>query len=595
VSGARGAVAPVLGDAVVLRPSVRGKFLWVGDEKLIVRGITYGTFRPGPDGSDYAEQEVVEQDFEAMAASGFNCVRLYTSPPRRILDAAFAHDLRVLVGLPWEQHVTFLDDARRSRSIEERVRHAVRSCAGHPSLLGYAIGNEIPAPIVRWHGRRRVERFLRRLWEAVKEEDPEGLVTYVNYPSTEYLETPFADLVCFNVFLESPERLEAYLARLQHVAGDRPLILTEIGLDSRRNGEDAQAAALDWQIRTVLGAGCAGAFVFSWTDEWHRGGHEIDDWDFGLTDRERRPKPALEAVANAFATAPFSTRHDWPRVSVVICTYNGARTLHDCLAGTSRLDYPDYEVIVVDDGSTDGSADIAAEYDATVFRTENCGLASARNTGLAAATGEIVAYLDDDARPDPHWLRYLVLTLERGGHGAVGGPNVPPPDGPIAECVAHAPGGPIHVLQRLRPRDLGGSSLRDRWTPPARTSAANPLRQVGNGTLPAHLPAAADEPAHAAADAGVAARAGGAPEHRVDRPRVDARLCCGSRRCGAHGACPARGRRQRGAGATRREESPASRTGRPARAAHLAAPHSARRQAHRSARKRADALAHARP
>jgi GT2 family glycosyltransferase len=446
VSGARGAVAPVLGDAVVLRPSVRGKFLWVGDEKLIVRGITYGTFRPGPDGSDYAEQEVVEQDFEAMAASGFNCVRLYTSPPRRILDAAFAHDLRVLVGLPWEQHVTFLDDARRSRSIEERVRHAVRSCAGHPSLLGYAIGNEIPAPIVRWHGRRRVERFLRRLWEAVKEEDPEGLVTYVNYPSTEYLETPFADLVCFNVFLESPERLEAYLARLQHVAGDRPLILTEIGLDSRRNGEDAQAAALDWQIRTVLGAGCAGAFVFSWTDEWHRGGHEIDDWDFGLTDRERRPKPALEAVANAFATAPFSTRHDWPRVSVVICTYNGARTLHDCLAGTSRLDYPDYEVIVVDDGSTDGSADIAAEYDATVFRTENCGLASARNTGLAAATGEIVAYLDDDARPDPHWLRYLVLTLERGGHGAVGGPNVPPPDGPIAECVAHAPGGPIHVL-----------------------------------------------------------------------------------------------------------------------------------------------------
>ena len=45
----------------------------------------------------------------------------------------------------------------------------------------------------------------------------------------------------------------------------------------------------------VFAGGCAGAFVFAWTDEWFRGGYDIDDWDFGLTTRDRRPKPALAA------------------------------------------------------------------------------------------------------------------------------------------------------------------------------------------------------------------------------------------------------------------------------------------------------------
>ena len=434
-------------DAVATRPAVRGKFLWVGGEKLIVRGITYGTFRPDADGVNYPKQDLVERDFEAMAAHGFNCVRLYTAPPRRILDAAHDRGLYAFVGLPWEQHVAFLDDRQQAKSIEERVRAGARACAGHPGLLGFAIGNEIPAPIVRWHGSRRVERFLGRLYEIAKEEDPESLVTYVNYPSTEYLQLPFADLLCFNVFLESPERFQAYLARLQNIAGDRPLVLTEIGLDSRRAGEEAQAAALDWQVRTALASGCAGAFVFSWTDEWHRGGFEIEDWDFGVTDRQRRPKPALAAVSEAFSQGPLPPDHECPRISIVICVYNGSRTLREALQSALELDYPDYEVIVVDDGSTDGSGDVAEEYGVTVIRTTNMGLASARNTGLEAATGEIVAYLDDDARPDPHWLRYLALTFGRTRHAAVGGPNIPPPDdGPIAECVAHAPGGPIHVL-----------------------------------------------------------------------------------------------------------------------------------------------------
>ena len=130
-----------------------------------------------------------------MARAGMNAVRIYTVPPRWFLDDAGSLGIRVLVGIPWEQHVAFLDSRARVRSIERRVRDGVRACAGHPAVLAYAVGNEIPAPIVRWAGWRRIERHLERLADIARQADPGGMVTYGNYPSTEYLELPFLDLV----------------------------------------------------------------------------------------------------------------------------------------------------------------------------------------------------------------------------------------------------------------------------------------------------------------------------------------------------------------------------------------------------------------
>jgi glycosyltransferase involved in cell wall biosynthesis len=412
-----------------------------------VRGVTYGTFRSKPESNDFPDPETVGHDFASMAAVGINAVRTYTVPPRWLLDLAAQHGLYVMVGVPWEEHVAFLEDRGRAGSIRERVRAGVRACAGHPAVLCYAIGNEIPASIVRWHGRHRIERFLEQLYRAAKHEDAEALVTYVNYPSTEYLQLPFVDLLCFNVFLESGPQFDAYLARLQNIAGDKPLLVTETGLDSRRHTEEAQARALDWQLRSAFAAGCAGAFVFSWTDDWHRGGLEVDDWDFGLVTRDRRPKQALAAVSNAFSELPFTASVDWPRISVIVCAYNGASTLRYCLDGLRALDYPKYEVIVVNDGSTDATDRIALEYGFRLISTKNQGLASARNVGLEASTGEIVAYLDADAWPDPHWLSHIAFSFLTSSHAGVGGPNIPPPgDGAVAECVANAPGGPTHVL-----------------------------------------------------------------------------------------------------------------------------------------------------
>ena len=429
------------------RPRALGKFIFAGEAKLYVRGVTYGTFRPLEDGHEFPEPAVVERDFAAMAANGLNAVRTYTVPPGWLLDCAQRHGLRVMVGLAVERYIGFLADTRGGPDVEGLVRAGVRACAGHPAVLCYAIANEIPAPTVRWLGGHRLERYLKRLYQVVKAEDPDALVTYVNYPSTEYLRLPFLDLVCFNVYLESRERFDAYLARLQNIAGDRPLVMTELGLDSLRHGEAAQANALDWQLRASFAGGCAGAFAYAWTDEWHRAGAAVEDWDFGVTRRDRSPKPALAAVRTAFAEVPFPADLPWPRISVVVCSYNGQRTITDCLTGLRRLRYPSFEVIVVDDGSTDATAAIAREHGFEPVTTPHRGLSHARNAGIEAATGEIVAYIDDDARPDPDWLTYLAVTFLTTAHAGVGGPNiVPPTDGPVAQCVANAPGGPVHVL-----------------------------------------------------------------------------------------------------------------------------------------------------
>ncbi|MHA3980124.1 glycosyltransferase [Halovulum sp. GXIMD14794] len=437
--------APPTASATV-RPRVRGKFLFLGDRKLYIRGVTYGTFASSPETGDFPPRATVASDFSAIARMGANAVRVYIVPPMWLLDIAKDHGLVVLVGLPWEQHVAFLDEPTRAEDIERRLEAAIRPIAGHPAILAFAVGNEIPASVVRWHGRNRVSEFLARLASMVRRMDPGALVTYVNFPTTEYLDLSFSDFVSFNVYLEDMERLSAYLARLQNIAGEKPLLMGEIGLDSHRNGLEKQASSLASQLRTVFEAGVAGAFVFAWTDEWHRSGHEITDWDFGLVDRDRHPKPALDAVSAEFARVPIAREH-WPRISVVVCSYNGGRTIAETLDHLSRLEYPDYEIIVVNDGSTDGTAAIADREGVHLISTENRGLSAARNTGFENATGEIVAYIDDDAYPDPHWLHYLAQGFKSPDIHAVGGPNLAPPEDPdLAECVANAPGGPIHVL-----------------------------------------------------------------------------------------------------------------------------------------------------
>src|SRR5262249_16948719 len=119
------------------RPSVRGKFFYTGDDKLLIRGVTYGSFRPDKRGMEFHDSRLVEGDCGLRDARGINSIRRYTVPPLWFLDLACECNLRVMAGLPWEQHVAFLDDKQRSRDIRMRIRKAVRACSRHQAILCY--------------------------------------------------------------------------------------------------------------------------------------------------------------------------------------------------------------------------------------------------------------------------------------------------------------------------------------------------------------------------------------------------------------------------------------------------------------------------
>jgi O-antigen biosynthesis protein len=444
--------------AVVLPPAdlpirVDGKFFraGVGERALkhYIKGVTYGPFGPSSHGAQFPETDTVDRDFAMMVTAGVNTVRVFTVPPVWLLDIAAQRGLKVLVGLPWSEHVTFLDDPGVQAGIRDAIQAGVRTCARHKAVFAYLVGNEIPPDIIRWHGAKRVEKFVKSLVDLVKREHPGALVSYANFPSTEYLDvTEFCDFLCFNVYLHDETAFRRYIARLQNLTVTKPLVLTEFGADSLRGSVDEQRRILSWHIRAAFAGGVAGTFVFAWTDEWFTGGHPIEDWDFGLVDRQRQPKPAFTEVKAQYLGQLPPPLQRYPRVSVVVCAYNAERTMEKCLASLEHLNYPDYEVIVVNDGSRDRTLAISESYPyCRIVSQENKGLSVARNVGAEAASGEIVAYTDSDCVADPDWLNYLVGTMETKGLVACGGPNFPPAEEELVpEAVAVSPGAPCHVL-----------------------------------------------------------------------------------------------------------------------------------------------------
>jgi O-antigen biosynthesis protein len=428
------------------------KFFLEGDRKFFVKGVTYGPFRPDAEGHFLGTPEQAARDLAQMREIGLNVVRIYHTPPRWFLDACANAGMRVLITLPWEKHIEFLRQNRSRRKIGEMVRTSVAANRGHPAIFGYLVGNEIASTMIRWLGVQRVTEFVEQLIRIGRETDPNVLYSYASYPPTEFLLPQNSDFSCFNVYLHNQDAFERYLLRLQNLSEDRPLILGEFGMDTIRHTQDEQAEMLGWHIDSVVRCGLAGTILFTWTDEWFTGGQEISDWAFGLVTREREPKKSFfllrEKLGQDNAELPHRPLPSYPFVSVIVCSYNGAKTLAECLESLGQLDYPNYEVILVDDGSTDNTKEIAARFpDVRYVYQTNHGLSHARNHGAAIAKGEVFAYTDSDCMADPEWLYYLMGTLLSGSYGGVGGPNVSPPaQNWIQACVAAAPGGPSHVL-----------------------------------------------------------------------------------------------------------------------------------------------------
>jgi glycosyltransferase involved in cell wall biosynthesis len=111
----------------------------------------------------------------------------------------------------------------------------------------------------------------------------------------------------------------------------------------------------------------------------------------------------------------IARRRDAPRVSVIIPVYNGERYLTQAIESVLAQTSPPFEVIVVDDGSTDGSASVAERYAprVKVHSQPNAGIGATRNRGVALAQGELIAFLDADDLWSPRKLELQLAALAR--------------------------------------------------------------------------------------------------------------------------------------------------------------------------------------
>ena len=129
------------GDSSLPGPAqvrVDGKFLEVAGSRYLVKGVAYGTFAPDAAGAQFPGLTRVDADFAAMAAAGINTVRTYTVPSTAIMDLAERHGLRVMIGMPWAQHVAFLGDRALAHQIRAEAVQTVRQLASHPASLLFA-------------------------------------------------------------------------------------------------------------------------------------------------------------------------------------------------------------------------------------------------------------------------------------------------------------------------------------------------------------------------------------------------------------------------------------------------------------------------
>ncbi len=159
----------------------------------------------------------------------------------------------------------------------------------------------------------------------------------------------------------------------------------------------------------------------------------------------------------AKAEVPRKLDHE-PFVSIVIACPDASWMLDECLKGIADQTYRRYEVIVLPDGPL---ATPPADPAVRVLPTGKVRPAEKRNLGIREAKGEIVAFIDDDAYPEAHWLEYAIKYFSEPSIGAVGGPGVTPPNDPYLAAVGGRVYDTLLVSGNYRYRYKAGGVRRD--------------------------------------------------------------------------------------------------------------------------------------
>ncbi len=317
--------APAAVAAVSDSPAVRiqGDRLLVDGHPFQVRGIHYSPWLPGtgPDGkSPYPGPKTVDPDLDRIEALGCNTV-LLENAPGWVLERAHRHGLYTIYAFD----IAWNDTSLAAFTAQaDRIVASIDTLKTEPQPLAWILGHEVPPWVVEELGRTVIEGRLHALADRVRAHDPGRPVGHANWPPTKELDLRFMDLACFNLYPAWPYEVAVkgygpYLREvLTPLAGGRPLLISEFGLNSLEASEARQAQVLPDCWREIASSRAIGGVVFEWSDEWWKNydnpipgkgywerqydpmdaaTHDADPEEYyGIVRADRTAKPAYDAI-----------------------------------------------------------------------------------------------------------------------------------------------------------------------------------------------------------------------------------------------------------------------------------------------------------
>jgi glycosyltransferase involved in cell wall biosynthesis len=406
----------------------RGKFFSRGGDKFFLKAVRFRV----PDSSlSFQEKIALHKQLGELCTAHTTAVIITEGEAETLPDLVTQAGLYALFEIKLRPEDLLSRHTLRAAVLE--LREQVTSLRGYPGLIGYLLDCPVDPDTVRSHGLEILRARFGRMVAAIRDVDAHKLVGLKHRADTIGLTLHNEDFVYAIIPPLTPEELRSSIIRLHNLAEARPVVLEFVSTPPDQ----------DELIAYAFGLGAAGVVAQAPRHDKRISKFFVDD---SLSFKRLQTSELMPFLALNGSCPP---KPAWtPKVSVIICAYNAERTMRQCLESLRKLDYPNFEVIIVDDGSRDATAQIAVEFpEFRLIRQSNKGLSVARNVGLHAALGELIAYTDSDCVVDPHWLAFMVSAMAEGKLDGCGGPNYAPhEDGWIEGCVAASPGAPCHVL-----------------------------------------------------------------------------------------------------------------------------------------------------
>jgi len=313
---------------------IKGKDIYLDGNKFIIRGIQYSPWRSGTGPNKnypYPAPNLIAQDLTLISKMHVNTILVYDAPAF-VLDLAKKDNLFVIYTFSIYWNAMGTKDFKNEK---EKILIKVKLLKDQPNILAWELGNEIPIELTQKVSQDTIEKEMKDLYNSIKAIDPHHFISHGNWPPTKSLKFDFFDFQSFNVYPVWPPEVVAhgygnYISEfLQPVAGNKPLLISEFGVNSLEGGEAGQARIVGQCWKELIEAKACGGVVFSFADEWWKNynnpikpdqwwyrvdapndelKHDLDPEEYyGVMHANRTPKPVYNVVQKMFEKTSSNT------------------------------------------------------------------------------------------------------------------------------------------------------------------------------------------------------------------------------------------------------------------------------------------------